>query len=77
MECLPASDTTTPPQQLKASLLAVRTVLDNNETPADITLEDLLDKAEVCQDVYVDALKVCSRGNNIVMKRSPSICGNE
>ena len=53
-------------QQLTESLLAVRKCLDANDTPSDISLDDLLKTADISMDNYVRALKVCSKGNSIV-----------
>ena len=61
-------------EQLTASLLAVRKVLDDNDTACDISLDDLLRKTEISRDTYIQALKICSKSNSIVMKRSPSQC---
>ena len=53
---------------------AIRTILDDKNTPCDISLGDLLRKAGISLDAYVQGLKICSKGNSIVMKRSPSEC---
>ena len=49
-----------------------RNLLDSNDTPDDISLEKLLEKAEIDMMVYLQALSICSAGNSIVMKRKPS-----
>ena len=58
-------------EEAKAALFTVRKTLDNKDTPDDISLEELLVKAGVSMDTYVLGLKICSRGNSIVMKRAP------
>ena len=62
------------PKEIEEALQVVRKTLDNKDTPEDITLEDLLEKANVSLDTYVNGLKICSRGNSVVMKRCPSEC---
>lgn len=47
-----------------AALLKVRQVLDDKETPDSISLEELLVKAEVTEDTYLQGLKICSKGNS-------------
>ena len=61
-------------EKLQIELCTVRKILDDKDTPENITLEELLEKAQVSQDAYVECLKLCSRGNSVVMKRSPSEC---
>ena len=58
-------------QALKA-LAAVRKVLDDKDTPEDISMDELLLKAGVSCDMYLCGLKMCSTGNNVVIKRKPS-----
>ena len=58
--------------QGKAALVAVREVLDAKDTPDEISLDDVLDKAGVSHDTYCQGLKICSRGNSIVLQRKPS-----
>ena len=57
-------------QALKA-LVAVRNVLDDKDTPEDISMEELLSKANVSHSMYLCGLKICSTGNSVVMKRKP------
>ena len=61
-------------ENLMTSLCAIRTILDDKNTPCDISLSDLLRKAGISLDAYIQALKICSKGNSVVMKRSPSEC---
>ena len=61
-------------EQLMASLVRVRSILDDKNSPSDISLVDLLNKGQISLDAYIKALKICSKGNSIVMKRSPSEC---
>ena len=58
-------------QAIKA-LAAVRKILDDKDTPEDISMDELLLKANVSQDMYLCGLKICSTGNSVVMKRKPS-----
>ena len=53
------------------ALAAVRKVLDNKDTPEDISMDELL-KAGVSPDIYLCGLKICFTGNSIVLKRKPS-----
>ena len=53
---------------LKA-LAAVRKVLDDKDTPEDISMNELLN---VSRDLYLCEMKVCSIGNSVVMKRKQS-----
>jgi DNA replication protein DnaC len=57
-----------------AALLTVRKVLDDKDTPEDISLDELLDKAKVSNSTYLLGLKICSTGNTVVMQRRPSEC---
>ena len=61
-------------ENLMTSLCAIRSILNDKNTPCDISHGDLLRKAGISLDAYVQALKMCSKGNSIVMKRSPSEC---
>ena len=56
----------------KEALLTVRKVLDDKDTSDDVTLDELLVKAGVSEDIYLQGLKICSKGNSIVMQRTPS-----
>ena len=56
-----------------ASLLKVRKVLDDKDTPEKISLDELLDKARVSSSTYLLGLKICSTGNTVVMQRKPSV----
>ena len=42
------------------------------ESDKNITMEDLLTKANITEDQYLDSLKVTHHGKSIVLKRSPS-----
>lgn len=44
------------------------------EGNTDISLDDLLDKAEVSESDYIHALEVSSKGNVVVLKRDPNEC---
>ena len=55
-----------------AAVVAVRKVLDDKDTPEDISLDELLDKAKVSSNTYLLGLKICSKGNSVVMQRRPS-----
>ena len=55
-----------------AALVAVRKVLDDKDTPEDISLDELLVKAKVSNSTYLLGLKICSKGNSVVMQRRPS-----
>ena len=57
-----------------ASLLKVRKVLDDKDTPEDISLDELLYEARVSSSTYLLGLKICSTGNSVVMQRKPSEC---
>ena len=50
-------------EQLMASLVRVRSILDDNNSPSDISLGDLLNKGKISLDAYIKALKICSKGN--------------
>ena len=54
------------------ALAAIQKVLDDKDTPEDISVDELLLKAIVSHDMYLCGLKICSAGNNVVMKRKPS-----
>ena len=55
-----------------AAVVAVRNVLDDKNTPEDISLEQLLDRAKVPHDTYVRGLGICTKGNSIVYHRERS-----
>ena len=55
-----------------SALAAVRKVLDNKDTPKDISMDELLLKAGVSSDMYLCGLKIYSTGNSVVMQRKPS-----
>jgi hypothetical protein len=59
-------------KQAVKALAAVRKVLDDKDTPQDISMNELLLKAEVSSDMYLCGLKICSTGNCVVMRRKPS-----
>ena len=66
-----------PEEKLKdihLSLQAVRKSLDDKDTPENITLDKLLERGDVSLSTYIEGLKICSRSNSVVMKRSPSVC---
>ena len=39
-----------------------------------MSLDDLLDKAEVSESEYIRALEVSSEGNVVVLRREPNEC---
>ena len=43
------------------------------EGNTDMSLDDLLDKAEVSESEYTQALEVSSKGNVVVLRREPSV----
>ena len=47
-------------------------MLDDKDTPEHITLDELLVKAKVSHSTYIQGLKICSKGNNVIMQRKPS-----
>ena len=59
-------------EQAVKALAAVRKILDDKDTPEDISMDELLHKAEVISDMYLCGLKICSTGNSVVMQRKPS-----
>ncbi len=58
--------------EAKAALLTVRKTLDDKDTSDDISMDELLDKAGVSYATYMQGLKICSKGNSVVMQRTPS-----
>ena len=46
-------------------------IADSN---TDLSLAELLDKAEVTEKDYIDALEVSTNGNVVVLKREPNEC---
>ena len=54
------------------ALAAVRKVLDDEDTPEDISVDELLLKAAVSPDMYLCGLKMCSTGSSVFMQRKPS-----
>ena len=56
----------------KETLNLVRKVLTDEATPNDISLIDLLEKANVEEEDYLEAMSVSQRGNNVVLERDPS-----
>ena len=58
-------------EQAVKALAAVRNILDDKDTPEDISMDELL-KAKVSADMYLCGLKICSTGNSVVMKRKLS-----
>ena len=58
-------------QGMKA-LAAVGKVLDDKDTPEDISMDELLTKANVSHSIYLCGFKMCSTGSSIFMQRKPS-----
>ena len=54
------------------ALVAVWKILDDKDTPEDISMDELLHKAGVTSDLYLCGLKIFSTENSVVMKRKPS-----
>ena len=54
------------------ALKAVRKIVDDKDTPKDITMSELLLKANVSLDLYMSSLKRSVCGNNVILKRNPS-----
>ncbi len=50
----------------------VREVLEEEEEVVTWTTQEVLDKAGVCEDAYLKALRVNSKGKSVVYKRAPS-----
>ena len=67
---------TYPEEQAKRAvkvLAAVRKILDDKDTPEDISMDELFLKAGVSSsNIYLCGLKICSTGNSIVMQRKQS-----
>ena len=59
-------------EQGMTALAAVRKVLDDKDTPEDISMDELLTKANVSHSIYLCGLKMCSTGSSIVMQRKSS-----
>ena len=61
-------------EQAVKALAAVRKILDDKDTPEDISIsmDELLLKAGVSSDIYLCGLKICSAGSSVVMQRKPS-----
>ena len=59
-------------EQAVKALAAVRKILDDKDTPEDISMNELFVKAGVSSDIYLCGLKICSAGNSIVMQRKRS-----
>lgn len=57
-----------------AALLTIRKAFDNKDTPEDISLDELLDKARVFRCTYLLGLKICSTGKSAVLQRMLSEC---
>ena len=49
-------------------------MLDDKNTPENITLDEFLQKVDVSLSTYTEGLKICSRSNSVVMRRFPSEC---
>ena len=54
-----------------AAILRVRKALDGKDTPDSISIKELLVKAEVSEDTFLQGLKICSKGTSMIMKRAP------
>ena len=54
------------------ALIEVRNILDHKDTSEDISLQELLSKADVSLEMYVQGLQICSTGSNVIMQRKPS-----
>ena len=50
-------------KQAVKALAAVRKILDDKDTPEDISMEELFLKAGVSSDIYLCGLKICSTRN--------------
>ena len=59
-------------EQAVKALAALRKILDDKDTPEDISMDELFLKAGVSSDIYLCGLKICSTGNSVVMQRKPS-----
>ena len=61
-------------EQAVKALAAVRKILDDKDTPEDISMDELFLKAGVSSNIYLCGLKICScsTGNSVVMQRKPS-----
>ena len=53
-------------------LTKVHEVLTNDDTPADISFDDLLALAKTNEKEYMEALSVSKKGTNVVLQRSPA-----
>ncbi len=53
------------------TLSTVREVLDNKENPDDMTLEDVLEEANISLENYEKALSTTKSGESIILKRKP------
>ena len=53
-------------------LSSVQEVMLDEDTPSDISLTDLLERADVGQQEYMQALRVSQRATNIILERTPS-----
>ena len=51
-------------KKLQAALSTVRNTLDDKDTPDDISLDDLLKKAKVSYETYIEGLQICCRSNS-------------
>ena len=58
--------------QAVAVLGKVQKLITEGDT--DLTFAELLDKAEVAENEYIDALEVSTNGNIVVLKREPNEC---
>ena len=69
---VPPDDSSEEIKAAMAAVVAVRNVLDDKNTPEDISLEQLLDRAKVPHNTYVRGLGICTKGNSIVYHRERS-----
>ena len=58
-------------QELSVLCKVQKLIADSN---TDLSLAELLDKAEVTEKDYIDALEVSTNGNVVVLKREPDEC---
>lgn len=56
----------------QATLVTVRKVLDDKDTPDNISLEELLERAKVPYSMYVKGLGICCKGSSIILQRNPA-----
>ena len=69
----------TPSTNLKTSVSSAQSVLAKIrkvllDGPTDLSLDELLAKADIEHDAYNKALETSSRGNLVILKREPNEC---